>query len=573
MLSETGYLSSVNSARGRVPTDGPQSRHSRRLRMRGMLTRAMTALLTGLAVACQSFRTPEDALLWLHMQGIPESGYVNALSEPLRTLVGREAVISAVASTITQRGPVYIEGIGVVVNLKGTGSTEVPKGYKTAAVKTLMQGLRVQVHEATRLINSPDSAVVRVIGMLDRPLRKGDLSDVSLWPVDGSASLEGGVLLPTSLHSYAGVEEDLPGGNVRRAKRTAVAEGLVVAKPFVPKAFRTRVFSQAPIVEEGARLLLDWDFFGVAPRDQSGGFALFLEYLLRGRFGGRLRPAVSRLPKSPLIRVTIPDHYLHDWKRFYWVVHYLDARALANYEIESRLKTAATEMHSTDWITRYRATCKLAGLGVRGTDVLEAALTDKRPEVRLDAAEALAPIGRFTVLEPLKAIARTGDRTLKVRAVLALGTLGAPAAGDFLETMIDDDEPLVAHAAINSLVRLGSSAQVLSRKQKHWRLNFIPKAAKPRVFMVCAAPRTIAVAGSVRVAGDVDITVGLIRIRYKKGTKTIRDAAGKAISDNSLLGVIDLFDRANAPFSHLAHAVHRMAESKALNATVHEYME
>ncbi|MDP7008515.1 MAG: flagellar basal body P-ring protein FlgI [Phycisphaerales bacterium] len=146
--------------------------------------------------------------------------------------------------------PIIAAGYGLVVNLNGTGSQDVPPQVRAHMIADLAKR---GVGETTRgwgaltpeaLLDSTDTAVVIVEGIIpqvatgrklapsgvrkDHPALKGTLFDVQVFvePSSGTSSLEGGTLLPTILRVG-----DLRTGRTQ-TNSIAVAQGPIFINPF-----------------------------------------------------------------------------------------------------------------------------------------------------------------------------------------------------------------------------------------------------------------------------------------------------------------------------------------------------
>jgi len=146
--------------------------------------------------------------------------------------------------------PLIGAGYGLVVNLKGTGSQDVPPQVRSHMIADLAKR---GVGETTRgwgnltpeaLLDSKDTAVVIVEGIIpqvakgrksaptgvrkNHPALRGTLFDVQVFiePSSGTISLEGGILLPTILRVG-----DLRTGRTQ-TKELAIAQGPIFINPF-----------------------------------------------------------------------------------------------------------------------------------------------------------------------------------------------------------------------------------------------------------------------------------------------------------------------------------------------------
>ena len=524
-----------------------------------------------------------DARFWLQKRRVPESKYLEELSQSKRTTVGHETAIHGVASPYSTGVPIQLIGTGIVINLKGTGSGAVPDDLKPDLTKSLVRDAHFTPSEVKNLYKSKNAAAVQVLAFLDRPYRTGDHLDATLRILDGSTSLEGGVLLPVSLFMIAEkpttAKSPTPGQFVP-AKLFAEASGLVTADLFVPKAVKDSLPPNITIVEQGTKLLDNWDFFALVPADNDGRFSLYLELLFNGVFSAGSDPAVTRFHDSPVIKLRIPDPYFDDWNRFYFVVNLMDAKATSSWYKQDRLKKLSQELRSKDVQTRYLAACGLVGMQAPGVGVLEKALSDPDPDVRLEVAGALAPLGQLSIFEPLKAIAEGSDLGRKISAIYILGRLGAPAAAPFIEKFLDDPNPSVVYSAARALGRIGSSARVVVVKGPLWNLNLAPQVEKTAVLFGCKAPRTILLMGEPAVTGQARETIGFMTVTHESGNTELfyeqRLPDGRilrASSPANVQSLVETFSKAGASFSQTARLISSLVQKGAVSAVTDSYMD
>jgi len=540
---------------------------------------AVSAVVMGLGlVQCAQTQTVTQVRSELVKKRIPQSQYLQYLSDPWRTTIGQEAALETLAQAITRRDPVRISGTGLVVNLKGTGVKNPPTQIRRDALKALVQHTTLNSVEAGLMIKSPNSAIVRADCFLNRAHRAGDKLDVYLTPIDGSTSLEGGILLPTRLYVLGLHPKQKYSTKIVRAKGYADAEGVVVTRPYFPKEVRDMPFAKGARVEEGATLRYDWNIIGIAPNDKSARFSLFLEFLLNSRFSTPLKPAVTRTEQTFILALKVPDNYMDEWERFFFILYNMDARVLKKSEIRARLDSWTTELHSANPSTRYMAACKLVGLGGAGVNVLDRALNDSNVDVQLEAAAALAPLGRMSIFEPLSLIAHSSNQMRKLRALAILARLKSPTLRGFFEPFLDDAEPAVVFCAAKALAAIGSSRKVIAVPHKNWTLIKVPAAKRPLIAFLCQAPRKILLAGDVRITGAVDLRRGMFRIRHEEGSELV--VYSQLLKNeirlrrgNSLEELVKVYDQVEMPFSEMAAIVDELVKKQAVKAQLKAYLD
>jgi hypothetical protein len=121
--------------------------------------------------------------------------YIMKKPEAFNTTIGA-------ISEIFQSGVLEVRGFGIVAGLEGTGSSECPDDLRAK----LIAQIRVERAERTSInpkafINSKNTAVVEVYGMMPAIASKGDAFDLRVAPLasTGTTSLKGGRLFTTIL--------------------------------------------------------------------------------------------------------------------------------------------------------------------------------------------------------------------------------------------------------------------------------------------------------------------------------------------------------------------------------------
>ena len=148
--------------------------------------------------------------------------------------------------------PVLLEGVGLVVNLRGTGGNPAPSMYTTALLDDMR---RRGVSNPNQLLQSPDTALVIVRAYLPPLMKIGETLDVEVIAPDSAdvTSLAGGWLMETYLHEQAFV----PGRGVLKGHPYAKAKGAILipgvnaaAKTEDPRLKRGRVLGGATVLKK-----------------------------------------------------------------------------------------------------------------------------------------------------------------------------------------------------------------------------------------------------------------------------------------------------------------------------------
>ncbi len=180
-----------------------------------------------------------------------ESRYIGEVPNMLKGTVKHHVALMGYDSTYSDKFEPYVSaGYGLVIGLRGTGSSEIPPQVRAHMIADLA---RRGVGQSTQgfgsmtpdeLINSDDTAVVIVEAVIppaatgrkparsnmrpDHPSLNGTTFDVHVFtePSSSTSSLEGGILLPTYLHLG-----QLSTGK-GQSREIAVASGPLFINPF-----------------------------------------------------------------------------------------------------------------------------------------------------------------------------------------------------------------------------------------------------------------------------------------------------------------------------------------------------
>lgn len=129
-------------------------------------------------------------------------------------------------------------------------------------------------------------------------------------------------------------------------------------------------------------------------------------------------------------------------------------RRLVDRKATAALKALLKNAHAPAY-GRWHAIWALDALGERGGEIL-AALKDRNPTVRAQAARQLGTRRVKEALEPLTAMLKETDAVLRFQAATALGRIGSPEAVPGLLETLKDDDPWVRYAAWTALRRIGA---------------------------------------------------------------------------------------------------------------------
>src|SRR5262249_3037687 len=238
-------------------------------------------------------------------------------------------------TTVANANPMSVGGVGVVVNLDGTGGDAPPSAFRTKLEDQLRKKGVTNVKE---LLASPNSTMVIVSATIPARAPKGDPIDLEITLPQGSkaTSLRGGCLKECFLFDYdtaKNLNPDYDGsdrmflGSIR-----AKAEGPVHVGVGPGKGDKgdDNASLRRGHVWGGGRCLQTMPFFLVLNSDQQfARLATAIADRVNERFHGEFNGPSGRVavPKSKSVVVlNVPRHYQHNLPRYLRVVRLIPLR-------------------------------------------------------------------------------------------------------------------------------------------------------------------------------------------------------------------------------------------------------
>ncbi|MFG0252741.1 MAG: flagellar basal body P-ring protein FlgI [Phycisphaerales bacterium JB038] len=395
--------------------------------------------------------------------------------------------------------PLLVSAYGVVVGLRGTGSSDIPIPIRAelereAALHGFGQvssGLRVT---PTQLLNDPNTAAVVVQGVVPPGAPAGHRFDLVVGAVNGTSttSLEGGRLFTMELR---------PGApTVGRAQRRAIAKG------------GGELFLN-PFVEPGGRE--GTGYIQTTGRILNGGVVLEsrpLQLVLDNPSHARVRAIVDAINRKfprrygqeetargldgESVELSVPREYHDNPAEFLQLVLHtrIDQRFPEEYArryVESLI--AQPEL-------AVRISWCLQALGRTSLPALQDLYDFPEVRPRLVALRAGAQLEDPRVAPHLIDLAATGPQFLRDEAIALLGDLPGPDPNitQALQQLVDDDELAVRLAAYEALAKRRDWSIATETVGEKFRVDFI-EAEKPLLYAsLQETPRLV-------VFGDVEI--------------------------------------------------------------------
>lgn len=361
--------------------------------------------------------------------------------------VGRRTLLSGAQ-------PVILRGFGVVVGLGDNGGGECPTAVRDYLVDFFSReyapqgagGNKPKLSPA-RLLESSDSAVVTVTGIIPPGAPKGSTFDLQIEAVGARVkTLEGGVLLACELKQF---DRAAGGAGLLAGKALARGRGGVFTNPFGAQDSDTRrgfVLGGGKTTEDRrTQVLMIEPSYANARRIQNR---------INERFGQR-PPAASALTAAGLDLQT-PREYARDPARFTALVTHLyieNAPAFVEkrlLELSDHLTDAGPSLEHAAWIWE--------AVGRAALPSVEKLYGHADVARRFHAARAGARLGDLRAVHVLTEIALAKDSQFALLAVRELGICTLANSAARLTPLLDSADQELRIAAYEALLAQNNPA-------------------------------------------------------------------------------------------------------------------
>ena len=386
------------------------------------------------------------------------------------------ATIGSLVRVITPE-PAPVEGYGLVVGLKGTGSAECPpqirKYLELYILKQLPPNSRLDVN---KFIDGLDTAVVLVEGVVPAIASKNQYLDVRVTalPSTQTTSLEGGRLLMSELK-----EQGSFGVNTRIL---ADAEGPV----FIDKISDLQINKKTGHILAGGKVLDEYKIILLLKKPDYET-ANYIRNLINGRFGLDIAKAVM----SNRVELIVPPKYKEQKQRFISIVAamYLTQNAKINGE---RIRTFVKMLSDSE--DKFSSEVALEAIGNQCLGELGVLLDSPEQLVRLHAARCMLNLGADAGLAGLRRIALKKDSPYRIEALESI-TAGARrnnAVSISRKLMRDDDFQirLAAYEQLRKLDDVAIAQEFVSRSfyleritQTEQKIIYVSRSGQPRIVL------------------------------------------------------------------------------------------
>ena len=341
--------------------------------------------------------------------------------------------------------PQKIEGVALVSNLNGTGSAAKPGELR----KRLLRDLETVETPlpAEELLQSKNTEMVLVKGLLPAGVRKGDRFDLQIFPLSetDATSLQGGYIQKMRLRITAQL-----GGTVKEGHLQGLGKGRVLTH----SAFETRDDASnrlSGLVLGGGTSKVDRD---LALLIRTGSKSIRTSTSISGAINERFTVStstglegVANSKTDQVIELKIPDQYRHNVGRFAQVISNMAYDEPAHLRV-NRMDTLGVSLQNP--LTAGLSAIRLEAIGKQALPTLKRALGSSDLQVRFAAAQSLAYQGLNDGVEILATAART-EPAFRWQALAALTTLESAAADGVLESLLGEPSAETRYGAFRAI--------------------------------------------------------------------------------------------------------------------------
>lgn len=314
---------------------------------------------------------------------------------------------------------VVLEGVGLVVGLDGTGGDPPPSRFREALVTDMRKR---DIRDPESVLRNTNSALVIIRAYMPPLVRKGEAFDIDVYCVDGdtTTSLNGGWLLETELAeaSIASTQGVLKGHILAKAKGPIMITTGEGKSDSAGLKLRGKVLGGGQSKKDrDLRVQLRSDFRSVR---QSRRIASKIGDRFFGYNESGLREPLAKALTDQTIELKVPSRYKDNYPRYLQVIRNIAFREtpVARHVRMEKLKEQLLDPDTTE-----QAALQLEAIGApEAVPVLKTGLKNPDPEVRFNAAYALAYLGQADGIKALGEAA-VDQRAFRVYALAALATL------------------------------------------------------------------------------------------------------------------------------------------------------
>ena len=341
--------------------------------------------------------------------------------------------------------PQKVEGVALVSNLNGTGSAAKPGELRKRLLRDL-ETIETPL-PAEELLQSKNTEMVLVKGLLPAGVRKGDRFDLEIFPLSGTdaTSLEGGYIQKMRLRITAQL-----GGTVKEGHLQGLGKGRVLTH----SAFETRDDASnrlSGLVLGGGTSKVERDLaLLIRTGSKSIRTSTSISTAINDRFTVSTSTGLEGVANSKtdqVIELKIPGQYRHNVGRFAQVISNMAYDEPAHLKV-NRMDSLEASLQNP--LTAGLSAIRLEAMGKQALPTLKRALGNSDIQVRFAAAQSLAYQGMNEGVEILANAART-EPAFRWQALVALTTLESGAADVALESLLEEPSAETRYGAFRAI--------------------------------------------------------------------------------------------------------------------------
>jgi len=412
---------------------------------------------------------------------------------PPAPFTGPRFLHGTVGSMAKLRGyePQLVSGFGIVVDLKGTGSSDVPEFLRRRLINEMsrkgMGNVRLNAKKWSprRVLSSRHTAIVAVYGLIPPGATVGTNFDIwiTALPQTQTTSLAGGRLFTTEL-SLDGTNP-----NIQFSKTYAKAFGDTYVSPAIEQVGDKLKYShqRTAVILSGGAVTLERKLQLIL-NQPSWARSRRIADRINQRFerGVSDRNQTASAQTDMLIDLHIPKRFSNSVEHFLELIQHLYVQGGANFE-----PVQATELGEVIKSFPHQVQHVMLAwqaLGRTALPPIRRMYADPNLTIRLAALEAGTYHEDGLAVEPLVKLANSPDVQIRTRvARLLTEHPRSAAAANTIRQLLNDDNDSVAIAAYQALSRKRDSLFIQRRMMgQGTEFKFmldIVEAQRPRVFI------------------------------------------------------------------------------------------
>ena len=400
---------------------------------------------------------------------------------------------------------IRLEGYGLVVGLKGTGSVECPQDIRTYLgqhIQTLFPNRRIDV---AQFMGGMDTAVVLVEGVMPVIASRNENFDVRVSALDGTqtTSLEGGWLLGTELK---------PVGTFGIATRIiANVKGTVYLDKFAVSPKNKRV----GYVLAGGKVL---DEYKVTLELKKTDFRT--TNIIRNRINELFGDMTAKVVLPGVLDVSVPAKYQRQKRRFISIIEmtYLTYNPTIISERINVFTQKLAALQDADM-----SEIALEAIGNQSLERLSILLTVANEEVRLRAARCMLNLGSDAGLATLRQMALDSASSYRI---IALESIAAGARRNdtvrISQRLLRDNDIRMRLAAYEELRKLEDISVLQELVGNNFYLEQVAQTPRNAIFVSRSGQPRIILFG-----GPIECSEGIF-VRSSDGNITINAPSGQS---------------------------------------------